>query len=110
MSFAGIILACWLGIAGIAFLALSGLGRLAARGDVEANLGIVGDAELRMLVGGREQPRPSQRRPSLETRLAQLGVSGAPAAWGVSGVQAAWASREDCGRGTARHASAGYTT
>ena len=51
MTFAGVIAGCWLTIAGLAFLAISGLGRLAARGDVDSDLGIVGEAELRMLVG-----------------------------------------------------------
>ncbi len=51
MSVMGIVLMCWLALATIAFLALSALGRRAARRDVEAGLGIVGDAELRMLVG-----------------------------------------------------------
>jgi hypothetical protein len=76
MSFAGVVLACWLGIAAVAFLALSGLGRLAARGDVEADLGIVGDAELRMLVGER-----SGERASLELRIAELGMPSAGAGW-----------------------------
>jgi hypothetical protein len=72
MSFAGFVLACWLGIAAVAFVALSGLSRLAARGDVEADLRIVGDAELRMLVGDR-----GDERSSLERRLARLGYAGA---------------------------------
>jgi hypothetical protein len=95
MSFAGVILACWLGIAGVAFLALSGLGRIAAHGDVEANLGIVGDAELRMLIGEREQ------RPSLEARLAQLGASSA---------HGAWASREGMRYRIAGRSRGGHTT
>ncbi len=77
MSFAGVVVACWLGIAAMAFLALSGLGRLAARGDVEANLGIVGDAELRMLVG----ERGGGERASLELRIAELGMPSARAGW-----------------------------
>ena len=77
MSFAGLVMACWLGIAAIAFLAISGLSRLAARGDVEADLRIVGDAELRILVGGRE----SSEHASWETRLAMLGMPSAGAAW-----------------------------
>jgi hypothetical protein len=79
MSFAGILCACWLGIGGVAFLAFSGLGRLAARGDVEADLGIVGDVELRMLLGGRAQPRPS-----LEKRLAQFAAPGPQPVWSSS--------------------------
>jgi hypothetical protein len=51
MSVVGIVLTCWLVLAAIAFLALSALGRRAARRDVEADLGIVGEAELRMRVG-----------------------------------------------------------
>jgi hypothetical protein len=57
MTFAGTLIGCWLAIAGLAFLAISGLGRLAARGDVESDLGIVGEAELRMLVAHRGQER-----------------------------------------------------
>jgi hypothetical protein len=76
MSFAGAILACWAAIAAIAFLALSALGRATARGDLEADLGIVGDAELRMLLGDREE----ERMP-LETRLAYLGITGAHSRW-----------------------------
>ena len=72
MSFAGVVLACWLAIAAIAFLALSALARATARGDTEANLGIVGNAELRMLLGERdEDPR------SLEARLSRLGIPSA---------------------------------
>lgn len=95
MSFAGILFACWLAIGAIAFFALSGLGRLAARGDVEADLGIVGDAELRVLVGGRDE-----QRPSLEARLAQFSAPGS---------QLAWASGESAGRYTAGYTGAGYT-
>jgi hypothetical protein len=51
MSVVGIVLMCWLVLATMAFLGLSALGRRAARRDVEADLGIVGEAELRMLVG-----------------------------------------------------------
>jgi hypothetical protein len=60
MTFAGTLIGCWLAIAGLAFLAISGLGRLAAHGDVESDLGIVGEAELRMLVAyrGEEQHAP----------------------------------------------------
>jgi hypothetical protein len=72
MSFAGAILACWVAIAAVAFLALSALGRVTARGDLEADLGIVGDAELRVLLGEREE----ERLP-LEKRLAYLGIPGA---------------------------------
>lgn len=71
MSFAGTILACWAAIAAVAFLGLSALGRMTARGDLEADLGIVGDAELRMLLGEREE----ERLP-LEKRLAYLGLPG----------------------------------
>jgi hypothetical protein len=72
MSFAGAVLACWLAIAAIAFLGLSALTRLATqRDDLEADLGIVGEAELRMLVGDRYE----ERLP-LETRLAYLGIPG----------------------------------
>ena len=52
MTFAGVVVGCWLAIAALAFLAISGLGRLAERGDVDSDLAIVGEAELRMLVGG----------------------------------------------------------
>lgn len=55
MTFAGVVIGCWLAIAAVAFLAISGLGRLAARGDVDAQLGIVGDAELRVLVSERHE-------------------------------------------------------
>jgi hypothetical protein len=102
MSFAGILFACWLAIGAVAFFAFSGLTRLAARGDVEADLGIVSDAELRVLVGGRDEPRPS-----LEARMAQFGAPG---------PQLAWASSESTGLGTAGYAGsttftgAGYTT
>jgi hypothetical protein len=51
MSFAGVVIASWLAIAAIAFLALSALARATSRNDYEANLGIVGNAELRMLLG-----------------------------------------------------------
>jgi hypothetical protein len=52
MSVVGVVLICWLALAAIAFLGLSGLGRLAERRDAEAetDLGIVGEAELRMLL------------------------------------------------------------
>jgi hypothetical protein len=59
MTFAGVVIGCWLAIAALAFLAISGLGRLTARGDVDADLGIVGAAELRMLVGDRPDGRPA---------------------------------------------------
>jgi hypothetical protein len=55
MTFAGVVIGCWLAIATVAFLAISALGRLAARGDVDAQLGIVGDAELRVLVSERHE-------------------------------------------------------
>jgi hypothetical protein len=73
MSFAGVVIACWLGIAGVAFLAISGLGRLA---DVDADLGIVGDAELRMLLGDR-----GEERLPLDTQLAHLWAPNARTAW-----------------------------
>jgi hypothetical protein len=50
MSFAGIVFACWLLIAAFAFVALSAIARTAAASDEEADLGIVGAAELRMLL------------------------------------------------------------
>ena len=85
MSFAGVVLICWLAIAAAAFFAL---GRLASRGDVEADLGIVGETELRMLLGAREE----EHLP-LESRLAQLGLAGAPQL-GLAGAQPVWASHE----------------
>jgi hypothetical protein len=45
MTLVGVALV-WLVIAGAAFLALSALARLAARSDMQAELGIVGEAEL----------------------------------------------------------------
>jgi hypothetical protein len=93
MSFAGILLLCWLGIGAAAFFAFSGLGRLADRGDIEADLAIVGDAELRVLVGGHDE-----HRPSLDARLAQFA---APSA------QVAWMSGERHGAGA--FARSGYT-
>ncbi|HWX45835.1 MAG TPA: hypothetical protein VNY52_11000 [Solirubrobacteraceae bacterium] len=36
----------WLAIAGVAFLVLSTLARLMARGEAESELGIVGDGDL----------------------------------------------------------------
>jgi hypothetical protein len=75
MSFAGVVIACWLGIAGVAFLAISGLGRLAARGDVDADLAIVGDAELRMLLGDRGERLPR------DTRAAHLWAPSARMVW-----------------------------
>jgi hypothetical protein len=45
MTLVGVALV-WLAIAAVAFLALSALTRLAASRDVEAELGIVGEAEL----------------------------------------------------------------
>jgi hypothetical protein len=69
MSFAGIILACWLLIAVFAFLALSAIGRTTADRQDDAELGIVGAAELRMLLGhGEDDFVP------LEARLANLGL------------------------------------
>lgn len=55
MTFAGTVIGCWVAIAGLAFLAISGLGRLAARGDVDSDLGIVGTAELKMLIAARHE-------------------------------------------------------
>jgi len=55
MTFAGVVIGCWLTIAAVAFVAISALGRLAARGDVDAQLGIVGAAELRVLVSERHE-------------------------------------------------------
>jgi hypothetical protein len=95
MSFAGIVFMCWLGLAGIAFFAFSGLARLTARGDVEADLGIVGDAELRMLVGGRDELRPS-----FEARLVQFGMPS---------TQLARTSSDNGGRGAAGYMATGYT-
>jgi hypothetical protein len=76
MSFAGTVLVCWLAIAALAFYALSALTRFADRGDGEAELGIVGEAELRMLLGERRDDQPP-----LEARLAQLGMPSAQPAW-----------------------------
>jgi len=76
MSFAGVVLACSLALGGVAFLALSGLGRLTARGDVEADLGIVGESELRMLLGDRDE----EHLP-IEARLAYLGISSGRPLW-----------------------------
>jgi hypothetical protein len=45
MTLVGVMLV-WLAIAAVAFLALSALARLAAYRGVEAELGIVGEAEL----------------------------------------------------------------
>ncbi len=45
MTLLGVVLV-WLAIAAVAFLALSALARLATRRGVEAELGIVGEAEL----------------------------------------------------------------
>jgi hypothetical protein len=45
MALVGVVLV-WLAIAAVAFLALSALARLAADSGVEADLGIVGEAEL----------------------------------------------------------------
>jgi hypothetical protein len=45
MTFVGVALV-WLAIAAVAFLALSALARLSASRNVEAELGIVGEAEL----------------------------------------------------------------
>jgi hypothetical protein len=75
MTFAGAVIGCWLAIAGIAFLAISGLGRLAARGDVDSDLGIVGAAELRMLVGS-----PTDERRVFEAPHATRGTSAASGA------------------------------
>jgi hypothetical protein len=86
MSFAGFLCACWIGIGGIAFMAFSGLSRLTARADVEADLGIVGDAELRMLLGGRDE-----QRPPLEARLAQFAAPAPQPAWTSEGVAVGFA-------------------
>jgi hypothetical protein len=94
MSFAGVVLACWVALAGVAFFAYAGLARLTSRGDVEADLGIVGDAELRMLVGGRDELRPA-----FEARLAQFGAPSAHMALMCS----------DGGRGGAAYTSGSYT-
>lgn len=69
MSVVGVVLAYWLALAALAFAALTMIGRLAARGDDEAELGIVGDAEVRMMLGEGDE-----RGIALEARLAQLGV------------------------------------
>ncbi|HEY3830535.1 MAG TPA: hypothetical protein VGL57_15175 [Solirubrobacteraceae bacterium] len=91
MSFAGVVLASWLAIAAAAFFALSALGRITGSGDAEADLGIVGETELRMLVGTREE----EHLP-LEARLASLGIpSGHPG----------WMSHDSAGA-----ARASYTT
>jgi hypothetical protein len=45
MTILGVVLV-WLTIAAVAFLALSALGRLTARRDIEAELGILGETEL----------------------------------------------------------------
>jgi hypothetical protein len=50
MSVVGVVLICWLALAAIAFLGLSALARLSERRDADADLGIVGEAELRMLL------------------------------------------------------------
>jgi hypothetical protein len=50
MSVVGVVFVCWLALAAIAFAGLSALGRLSDRRDAEADLGIVGEAELRMLL------------------------------------------------------------
>lgn len=105
MSFAGIVVACWLAIAAIAFLAISTLGRLAGRGDVEADLGIVGAAELRMLLGEREEERLRGRRLPIEARFGALGVETRRGAFGAApGPSAAWMSHTP----PSKHSS--YTT
>jgi hypothetical protein len=81
MTFAGVMIGCWLAIAAVAFLAISGLGRLAGRGDVEAELGIVGEAELRMLVGERHDPGARQK---LHDRFA-LALDGSSSAFDLGG-------------------------
>jgi hypothetical protein len=78
MSFAGFVVACWLGIAALAFAALSALTRLAARSDADADLGIVGETELRMLLGDRDEAHLS-----LDTRLAYLGIPGVRQSGGI---------------------------
>lgn len=77
MSFAGVVLACWLGIAAVAFLALSALARVASR-DADANLGIVGNAELRVLLGERDEDLLP-----LEARLGRLGIPSAQRSGGL---------------------------
>jgi hypothetical protein len=55
MSFAGLLVLWWLTLAAVAFAAISLLGRLAGRGDVDAELGIVGASDLRMLLATHEE-------------------------------------------------------
>jgi hypothetical protein len=50
MSVVGVVLVSWLALAAMAFLGLSALARLSERREVDADLGIVGEAELRMLL------------------------------------------------------------
>ncbi|HEY2768015.1 MAG TPA: hypothetical protein VGI76_07130 [Solirubrobacteraceae bacterium] len=79
MTFAGVVVGCWLAIAGIAFLAISGLGRLAARGDVDSDLAIVGEAELRMLVGSPSDGLRvfhTNARPAFDSATWISGISG----------------------------------
>ncbi|HVR04720.1 MAG TPA: hypothetical protein VMS02_01675 [Solirubrobacteraceae bacterium] len=72
MSLAGVLVACWLTLAALAFMALTALGRFAARGDGEAELGILGDAEVRMMLSDREDARLP-----LDARLAAyMGIPG----------------------------------
>ncbi|HUN78179.1 MAG TPA: hypothetical protein VMU32_04595 [Solirubrobacteraceae bacterium] len=69
MSVVGVVLAYWLVLAAVAFAALTVIGRLSARGDGEAELGIVADAEVRVILGGAQE-----QRASLEARLAHLAL------------------------------------
>lgn len=69
MSAVGVVLAYWLALAALAFAALTAIARLAARGDGEAELGIVGEAEVRVMLGEGEEMRLP-----LEARLARLGL------------------------------------
>jgi hypothetical protein len=75
MSFAGAVLACWLAIATVAFVVLSALARRGGGEEIEADLGIVGAGELRILLGERYE-----RRVPPEARLAYLGAPSTPAA------------------------------
>jgi hypothetical protein len=69
MSVVGVVLAYWLALGALAFAALTAIGRLAANGDGEAELGIVGETEVRVMWGHDEETRLP-----LEARLARLGL------------------------------------
>lgn len=72
MSLAGVLLAYWLTLAALAFAALTALGRFAARGDGEAELGILGEAEVRVMLAGHDETRGP-----LEAGLASyIGIAG----------------------------------